>query len=183
MVDSNNVREDILNAACDIVFGEGISRFTLEQIAKKAGISKGGLLYHFSTKEILIKEMIKKFIDDIESNISTSEEDSNDVLTEKFLLAHINDNKFNSIKIHENGAGLLAAVAMNKELLAPIREKSEEWQKIIDNCSNPILANIIMLAVDGIRFSKILGLNTINSEIQKKVLGELSTMVKEIGEK
>lgn len=183
MGDPISVREDILNAACDIIFGEGVNRFTLEQVAKKAGISKGGLLYHFSTKEALIKEMVKKFIDDIENQISVNEGENNDILLEKFILAHINDNKFYSDKIHENGAGLLAAVAMNKELLIPLREKVGEWQKVIDNCSNPVLANIIMLAVDGLRFSKLLGLNVIDSKMQKKVLEELTEMIKEIGEK
>lgn len=183
MGDPISVKEDILNAACDIIFGEGVNRFTLEEVAKKAGISKGGLLYHFSTKEALIKEMLKKFIDDIESQISITEEDNNDTLVEKFILAHINDNKLNSLKIHENGAGLLAAVAKNKELILPVREKIEKWQIFIDNCSNPVLANILMLAVDGLRFSKILGLNAIDTEMHKKILEELTEMVKEIGEK
>ena len=37
---------------------KGVAKLTLEAVAKEAGVSKGGLLYHFSNKEALIEGMI-----------------------------------------------------------------------------------------------------------------------------
>ncbi len=40
----------ILDAASRVVLDKGASALTLESVAEQAGISKGGLLYHFPTK-------------------------------------------------------------------------------------------------------------------------------------
>ena len=53
----------ILDAANRIVIEQGVERLTLEQVAAEAGISKGGLLYHFPTKEALIKSMISHYLE------------------------------------------------------------------------------------------------------------------------
>ncbi|KAF6612193.1 TetR/AcrR family transcriptional regulator, partial [Paenibacillus sp. EKM208P] len=53
-------RELILKAASMIVHEEGVEKLTLEAVAKKAGISKGGLLYHFPNKDELILGMVEQ---------------------------------------------------------------------------------------------------------------------------
>jgi AcrR family transcriptional regulator len=47
---SSSTRENILRAANLVVVEEGVSRMTLEAVAREAGVSKGGLLYHFPSK-------------------------------------------------------------------------------------------------------------------------------------
>ncbi|GAA3704748.1 TetR/AcrR family transcriptional regulator [Zhihengliuella alba] len=46
-------REKILAAYCAIVSSEGERAATLEATAARAGVSKGGLLYHFKSKDAL----------------------------------------------------------------------------------------------------------------------------------
>ena len=41
----------------------GISGLTLEAVAREAGVSKGGLLYHFPSKEALISGMIGRLVE------------------------------------------------------------------------------------------------------------------------
>ncbi|GBQ96954.1 TetR/AcrR family transcriptional regulator [Gluconobacter cerinus] len=48
------VKSDLLNAAAQILTTRGIQAFTLELVAKEAGVSKGGLLHHFSNKKALL---------------------------------------------------------------------------------------------------------------------------------
>ncbi|SNZ02814.1 transcriptional regulator, TetR family [Terribacillus aidingensis] len=52
-----NTKEKILNATAELILEEGVSNCTLAKIAKKAAISKGGLLYHYHTKEALFQEL------------------------------------------------------------------------------------------------------------------------------
>lgn len=47
-------RAKILQAAVAVVEREGVSRLTLEAAAEEAGITKGGLLYHFETRDALL---------------------------------------------------------------------------------------------------------------------------------
>jgi AcrR family transcriptional regulator len=49
-------KQDILNAARDLIVNEGLTSFTIRKVADAAGISTGLVLYHFETKERLIEE-------------------------------------------------------------------------------------------------------------------------------
>ena len=52
-----NKKSNILTAASEIVGEEEWVKFTLDAVAQRAGVSKGGLLYHYPSKEALIKGM------------------------------------------------------------------------------------------------------------------------------
>ncbi len=56
-------RELILNTALELFARQGISHTTIDQIAKKAGISKGLIYNYFTSKEILLEEIIKNSFD------------------------------------------------------------------------------------------------------------------------
>ena len=56
-------REKILDAAAELVTEIGAGRLTLEAVAEKAGLSKGGLLYNFPTKEAAIAYAKKHALD------------------------------------------------------------------------------------------------------------------------
>ena len=53
-------RETILDAAETVVRDDGAAHLTLDAAAERAGVSKGGLLYHFKTKESLLQAMIDR---------------------------------------------------------------------------------------------------------------------------
>ena len=53
-------RERILDALESVVAQDGPAGATLEAVAAKAGISKGGLLYHFGTKEALYRGLLDR---------------------------------------------------------------------------------------------------------------------------
>jgi len=48
-------------AAMAVALEEGFGHVTLTSVARRAGISKGGLLYHFSTKRELIEAMLHHY--------------------------------------------------------------------------------------------------------------------------
>ncbi|EAE2866200.1 TetR family transcriptional regulator, partial [Listeria monocytogenes] len=52
-------KNNLLTAASEIVKEEGVVKLTLEAVAQRAGVSKGGLLYHYPSKEALIKGMVE----------------------------------------------------------------------------------------------------------------------------
>jgi AcrR family transcriptional regulator len=53
-------RESILQAAEEIVAKLGPAHLTLETAANEAKVSKGGLFYHFRSKEALLEAMIRR---------------------------------------------------------------------------------------------------------------------------
>jgi len=54
--------EIILTAAERVVLRDGVTCLTLEAVACEANLSKGGVLYHFATKEALIQAMLERLI-------------------------------------------------------------------------------------------------------------------------
>ncbi len=65
-----SVRPQLLDAAARRVAEGGLEELTLDQVAADAGVSKGGLLYHFPTKadliEALIRDVLRRFEDTVE---------------------------------------------------------------------------------------------------------------------
>lgn len=53
-------REKVLDAFESILINEGERSATLDATAKAAGVSKGGLLYHFASKDELIAGLLKR---------------------------------------------------------------------------------------------------------------------------
>ncbi|CAI2932418.1 TetR/AcrR family transcriptional regulator [Aminobacter niigataensis] len=56
-------KERLFHAAVCVALENGFGKVTLDAVARQAGISKGGLLHHFSTKGDLIRAMLKHYAD------------------------------------------------------------------------------------------------------------------------
>ncbi|MFJ6095233.1 TetR/AcrR family transcriptional regulator [Williamsia muralis] len=50
-------RTDILNATLRVIDNNGVTAVTFDSVAEEAGLSKGGLLYHFPSREALLKAL------------------------------------------------------------------------------------------------------------------------------
>jgi AcrR family transcriptional regulator len=55
-----SARDALLTAYQELLRAEGQSATTLEAVAARAGVSKGGLLYHFRSKEALAEALIDR---------------------------------------------------------------------------------------------------------------------------
>src|SRR5512146_2760569 len=52
----------LLDAAESVVAREGVGNLTLEAVAREAGVSKGGLLYHFPSKSALVTAVVERLV-------------------------------------------------------------------------------------------------------------------------
>ena len=53
-------REEILDVALELFAQKGYDRVSVREIAREAGLSQAGLLHHFSTKEELFLEVLRR---------------------------------------------------------------------------------------------------------------------------
>ena len=53
-------REKVLDAFETVLLAEGERGATLDATAREAGVSKGGLLYHFASKEALVAGLLER---------------------------------------------------------------------------------------------------------------------------
>lgn len=55
-------RASLLDAAADLARREGIGAVTFESLARESGLSRGGILYHFRSKDALLAAMIEQMV-------------------------------------------------------------------------------------------------------------------------
>jgi len=65
-----DTRRALLDAAGDVIRNRGVNA-SLDDIARHAGVSKGGLLYHFASKDELILELVRSLLEAFRADIDS----------------------------------------------------------------------------------------------------------------
>lgn len=172
-------RNEILHAAAKIVRDKGVERLTLEAVAQEAGVSKGGLLYHFPNKESLINGMISeltiRYVEEIDTRAETDTIENG-----KWTRAYLEATKHEMNTGLEMSASLLAATFTNPQLLDDLQKQFAYWQQQIENDgTDPIHSIIAKLAADGMWFAEIFGLAPLEKEMRERVFNEMISWTKE----
>jgi AcrR family transcriptional regulator len=164
-------RKTILEAASRVTARDGALNLTLENVAREAGVSKGGLLYHFPNKEALISSMIDEHLSAWSQAVEHAKDDAKGAFTRAFVKTTVNPAELET----ELASGLLAAVALNPELLEPVKKHYGAWQKNIEGDGiNPVTATLVRLATDGLYFAEIFDLappkGKLKTQLEKRLL-------------
>ncbi|MBI5974869.1 TetR/AcrR family transcriptional regulator [Staphylococcus canis] len=169
-------KEEILLAAATIVNEQGADYLTLDAVAEKAGVSKGGLLYHVKSKAGLIEDLVRYANDLYQDNVNQNLEETETESQTQWLNAFIE-----ATREHRTGnapitSAMLAAQGMNKQLLSPLIETYQDWQSKIETGElDKVDATIIRLAIDGLWLSEIFGMSAIDESMREDVLNRLKT--------
>ena len=62
---TTTTKDHILGTTLALLEREGGTAITLDRIAAEAGLSKGGLLYHFARKEQLVQALVERAVDSL----------------------------------------------------------------------------------------------------------------------
>lgn len=157
-----STRDTILDAATDVVALDGAKQLTIDAVAAKSGVSKGGVLYHFPNKVALLQGMVDRVIaeviDDVQKARLTATEAGEPVLP------RVIDALFERIDTNDSvSGGLLAASVEHRDLLGPAREAiSGLFQQLANEAPDPIQAQIILLALDGLKMTSLLGISHVD---------------------
>lgn len=152
-------REQIVTAAQTVVRQNGTDALTLEAVAKEAGVSKGGLLYHFPNKEALIQGMIQTLIDEFNGAVLTEVDlDPAPDKPGRYARAYLRATFNSEYPLPALSEGILAGVALNPSLLNPIQAAFREWQeRLVNDGIDPATATVIRTASDGLWFAELMG--------------------------
>lgn len=173
-----DTRQKILRAAAQIINTKGVLALTLEAVAKEAKISKGGLFYHFATKDDLMKGMndyiMQTFFDDLE-RIANNDPRHQGKWTRAYtnLTFNLLDNEF------DMNLAFLSAIATSPDLVKSLARDLKVLQNQIENDQiDPIVSTVIRLAVDGMYFNQLYGLN-LKEDVRDQVLNYLLSLTEE----
>jgi AcrR family transcriptional regulator len=170
--------DDLLDAAELIVRRDGSARLTLDAVAAEAGVSKGGLLYHFATKEALVSAMVERMLasfDGAQERAMATDPVGPGRWTRAWVRTSVSPK--GPSEHDATAAGLLAAVATNPELVGPVRERYVQWRaRAVDDGILAETAAIVTLAADGLWMADLLGLSAPVGEERRRIIERLLEM-------
>lgn len=176
-VDPICVRSRLLDAAERVVSRDGVKNFTLDAVAQEAGVSKGGLLYHFPSKSALITEIVERLANRCETDQNKALEQvppAPGAFTRAYLTARANPPEPEKRPVH---SAILAGAGTDPQLLDPFRQRFVEWQaRLLSDGIEPETAMIVRLAVDGISLCRLLGMPVPQGELHDRVMQRLIAM-------
>ena len=172
-------KEVMLDAAEAIVLESGARHMTLDAVAARAGVSKGGLLYHFPTKEALLRGMLErlsKYMDETRKKKGKGLKEGPGREIKAFILSSADrDSKKDQI-----GSALLAAVAHDPKLLQPARDDfRRRLAEFTQSGFNYKRAAVIFFAVLGLVLSELLSLSPLSIKERNEFVEELLRLADE----
>jgi AcrR family transcriptional regulator len=144
----------VLDAAEAVVARQGVANLTLEAVAAEAGISKGGLLHHFRTKDRLVEALVTRAAENWRACWMTSSENvpAGPGRTTRGLLKHcLSDAKSWTEQLRRSSAAVFAALAQNPSLIEPMRGAySELHRRVADDGLPAGVGEAVITAIDGL---------------------------------
>jgi AcrR family transcriptional regulator len=133
-------RGHLLDAAEQVVLRDGPSSLTIDAVAKEAGVSKGGVLYAYSTKDALIEAMMARVVANYERMVAEYMAAAGD-RPNAAVLAHVDANRREEASENARAIALMASfirapeyhassVAFYRELFAHADMTTEAGRRI-----------------------------------------------------
>lgn len=137
-------RDELLDAAEDLLCDQGSAALTLAAVADRAGVSKGGLLYHFNSKEALIKGMVERLIAEFDDLMAAQQ---GDTYTKRYMGATLTAVRSGRLRRW----AVVTGASGNLFLLAPLRDAMARWhcEGLADE-PDPVASQIVRLACEGL---------------------------------
>jgi AcrR family transcriptional regulator len=160
---SERSRKAALAAALTIIARDGPGRLTLDAIARESGLSKGGLMHQFHSKEAVLRALLEqqlahfgKFSNDFRDKMATATrqpELATQIATSREIIA----------QQYSVAQAMLGALAQDPSLLADAREQdAERLAEIRAEASDPELAVLRWAAARGLALLAMLHLSPIS---------------------
>ena len=160
--DKTETRQNILAAAAELARCSGAGNLSLDAVAARAGVSKGGLLYHFPSKSCLMEALVEDYLGRFEAALSREE---NAARPNGVVAAYIAQFR-NERRCDPNPpSGLLAALAEDPNMLDPVRRYERSFlDRIRANATDPDMVTAIFLALHGIRNLELLNVKVVTEQ-------------------
>jgi AcrR family transcriptional regulator len=170
-------REKLVLTAARLIVEQGVGALTLDAVAAAAGVSKGGLLHHFPTKDALIQGMLTHLSDQFVRRQDVLLEREPSGTPGRWLRAYI-DISFSDFE----EADLLDQAIMHLVTIDPdLRAQLTEEFAYLDTCTRAdglpySAATLVRLACDGFWLGGIHGMPTMTGEDRAALRAQLIAM-------
>jgi AcrR family transcriptional regulator len=167
---SERSRNAAIQAALAIIARDGPGKLTFEALSRESGISKGGLMHQFRSKDEILKallayqtEYFDKFSRDYLATLGEGH-------TEPTLSAHIATSREAAAQPNSVALAIFAALVENPELLSGSRDAvAQSLECIKAEAADPDLAVLRWQAAQGLVLSTLLGMSPLSGEERERL--------------
>ncbi|MDF5753412.1 TetR/AcrR family transcriptional regulator [Spongiactinospora sp. TRM90649] len=139
-------RNELLDAAEALLGEQGAQALTLAAVAQASGVSKGGLLYHFNSKDALIKGLVERLIADFDQ-LMAEQAPRLDTYTKRYVGATFAVLRTGRVRRW----AVVTGAAGDPELLAPLRAAMARWHSEgLAGEPDPAVSEVVRLACEGV---------------------------------
>jgi AcrR family transcriptional regulator len=175
------LKDVLLDAAETVAAREGVSRLTFDAVAAEAGVSKGGLLHHFSSKDHLIEAMVKRTADGWRKHFTESYQsvpEGPGRMARAILKCCLTDAQTWTEQLRRSYAAVFAALAHDPALIQPMRDAYTELYRLVaeDNLP-PSVSETVVTAIDGLWLHWVLRLRPVDQSVMDRLRASLETML------
>lgn len=144
-------RNVLLDAAEQVLAQGGPQALTLAAVAARAGVSKGGLLYHFAHKDELIEALVARLITDEEAALERLDDGEPGSFTRAYIASATRGITSADGEAMLRRWSVILAACTESGMQGPISIAFEKWiSEKPDLDRLPLNAQIARLAADGL---------------------------------
>ncbi len=168
----------ILDATHQILLDGGhLSKFSLDNVAKAAGVSKGGLMHHYASKEALLQaaaeDVILRFEDSYSSELANEADTAG-----KTVRAYIKTALKPAELVSDEISPILLTFLRKQNTDSSAPSRAERWSEAFKaDDVDPVLASIVRFAVDGMLYTEVIDHEPIEADLREKIYAQLMAMV------
>lgn len=169
-------KESILDAAERVIRQCGLANTTVEMVAAEAGMSKGGLFYHFTSKKEIFQQVLARYSErylQLRAEIMATLPPSPTRLLKASLLASFQHPVKQAHDI-TNLLSLLDDVDLRQSIAGM---KKRLFDEISAGSRHPEHIAIAMMAIDGMWVAEMFGTPIFTSEFKDRVVKELLRII------
>lgn len=149
-------RDRILDAYQDILLEHGPAAVTLEAVATRAGVSKGGLLYHFGSKDALVDGLTERLLRLTDDDIVTANT-APDGPVRYYLRSSVSDAALDS-PWHRATLAAIRLAPDEQRVVDALSQSQQVWRDhLAAHVDDPLTAELVALVGDGLYLRAALG--------------------------
>lgn len=177
-----HAKQTILAAAEALVRDVGAAHLTFDELVKRSGITRGGITYHFPTKEALLEAIIHHDIEQWHACVEDKQCGLSGPSAD--LQAYIASSSEADEAANRLCAGLLSVASGSSPLNGPWKEYYEAHHaRVVQASPDPTMTAILSLATEGLFWQETLGLSPLSAEERQQVVDRLLQLAQQVYER
>lgn len=178
----NDMREQIIIAASQLITERGVEHTSLKDIAQAAGISTGTLFYHFASKSALIFDITDRHFDQLTHQLLDWVASTHDQMPPAEIIGVVLQTIVgDQMRGRLHHYLIQEAIQSDAQTRQRFKEKYRQWRQLLEDglsqldvpvASRSVLAEVLLSILDGLVLQAMLGIEDIPLEPIASYLAE-----------